>query len=305
MRIPRFICPEARGAREGDVVALDARESAHLVTVLRREAGAAILLLPGDGFEWTAKVVEADPRRATARLEERSRETTDSGPDGEPDSRAAACRIVLGLALARGGAFEAALESAAELGVDEVIPLVCARCVVRLGGGAEIARKVERWRRILESAAKQSGRLRFTALHAPMEFAEWTRWEREGAPPDFGISGEPARVAGGEAPRPGLWIAQPGARVSLFDEALRWHEANRFRPGRAPLRPPAAAAAAGGPPRAVVAIGPEGGFSPGELERAREEGFEAVRLPGATLRVATAAVAAVAAIQLALENSSE
>jgi hypothetical protein len=66
-----------------------------------------------------------------------------------------------------------------------------------LAGGAEIAEKLNAGGGFSNLRRNNRAALRFTALHAPMEFAEWTRWEREGAPPDFGISGEPARVAGG------------------------------------------------------------------------------------------------------------
>ena len=44
--------------------------------------------------------------------------------------------------------------------------------------------------------------------------------------------------------------------------------------------------------RVVIAIGPEGGFSEGEIEQAKSLGFEAIRLGESILRIETAAIAA-------------
>ncbi len=48
----------------------------------------------------------------------------------------------------------------------------------------------------------------------------------------------------------------------------------------------------------VLAVGPEGGWEPLEIEQAREAGFEPVSLGPRTLRSETAGMVAVAAVQL-------
>lgn len=50
------------------------------------------------------------------------------------------------------------------------------------------------------------------------------------------------------------------------------------------------------PARVLLAIGPEGGFTPGELERLRAAGLHPVRLGRTVLRIETAAAALVAAL---------
>lgn len=79
------------------------------------------------------------------------------------------------------------------------------------------------------------------------------------------------------AVRPGATglLLQPDAASSLADVA---------RSGRGPF---------------VVAIGPEGGFEPGEIAAAERAGYRAVRLGARILRTETAGLAALAALQTA------
>ncbi len=55
-------------------------------------------------------------------------------------------------------------------------------------------------------------------------------------------------------------------------------------------------------PRVVLAIGPEGGWTPEEFAGARASGFVAGSLGPRILRTETAVIAAIAAIQYALGN---
>ena len=68
------------------------------------------------------------------------------------------------------------------------------------------------------------------------------------------------------------------------------------RPLPAALQPP--------PTQVTLLIGPEGGFSPGELHLAQDAGAIAVRLGARVLRAETAAVAAAAITAAALESES-
>jgi 16S rRNA (uracil1498-N3)-methyltransferase len=56
---------------------------------------------------------------------------------------------------------------------------------------------------------------------------------------------------------------------------------------------------------ATIAVGPEGGFEPAELDRLRAARFRAVSLGANVLRFETAAVAALAIVRAALDASPE
>ena len=75
--------------------------------------------------------------------------------------------MVLGLALLKGDHFDLALEKCVELGVHRVIPLRADHCVVKWKESAA-AKKLARWRRVAESAMKQSGRSWLCEIPAPL-----------------------------------------------------------------------------------------------------------------------------------------
>jgi 16S rRNA (uracil1498-N3)-methyltransferase len=77
------------------------------------------------------------------------------------------------------------------------------------------------------------------------------------------------------------------------DDALRWVlEPQSALPPRTAAQPQR-----GGAVRAVMAVGPEGGFAPDELEAFRVAGFSQMGLGPRTLRTETAAIAALVWIQ--------
>lgn len=288
MRIPRFHCPAASASKPGDVVELDSRESHHLIHVLRRAPGDAVRLLPGDGREWEGTVSSAGPGpTAWVRIER----AVDPGDAGAAEALAAAerGRVVasVAVALARGGAFELTLEHLAELGADEIIPLQCSRCVVRLSGVSDIEHKMERWRRILESASKQSGRRALPVLRQPVEWREWIERERV----EREIGHEPGLDSR-------IWVATPENTTRfLFEEAADWLS----RTGVVPAEGGNGLLPVG---RVVCAIGPEGGFSPEEVRFALDRGAAAAWLGDHVLRVPTAAAAAMTAIRLAIRQAA-
>ena len=51
------------------------------------------------------------------------------------------------------------------------------------------------------------------------------------------------------------------------------------------------------PTQILAVVGPEGGWSDGEIERARDSGWKVVTLGGRTLRAETAAIIIVALLQ--------
>jgi 16S rRNA (uracil1498-N3)-methyltransferase len=73
------------------------------------------------------------------------------------------------MALPKGEKMEYILQKSVELGVGLVVPVTSERCVVRLTP-PEGQKKRERWQRIAEAAAKQSGRGLVPPVSAPVPF---------------------------------------------------------------------------------------------------------------------------------------
>lgn len=76
--------------------------------------------------------------------------------------------VTLYQAVPKGKRMDLVVEKAAELGATRVVPLLSDRAVVKPGEGS----KLERWRRIAESAARQSLRRAVPEVSSPMSFRE-------------------------------------------------------------------------------------------------------------------------------------
>lgn len=153
VRIPRIYTPQALTANQTFV--LEAAASRHLLTVLRLQPGAPLLLFDGTGNEFEARLDAVDHQAA--------RVTTGNARANRSESP---LRITLAQGLARGARMDYTLQKAVELGVAEIIPVVTARSVVRLDA-QQAARKHEHWQQLVISACEQSGRVRIPAVQAP------------------------------------------------------------------------------------------------------------------------------------------
>jgi 16S rRNA (uracil1498-N3)-methyltransferase len=154
----RMFLVEAAGwlsAAVGDEVDVTGTEGRHAVAVVRLRAGETVLL-GGDGRRAAATVTHTGRDSFAARL--------DSVVDEpEPDPR-----FVLVQALAKGGRDEQAVETATELGVDEVVPWSSARGVVVWRGREREERGRQRWESVCVAASKQSRRARVPVVSAPV-----------------------------------------------------------------------------------------------------------------------------------------
>jgi 16S rRNA (uracil1498-N3)-methyltransferase len=171
--------------------------------------------------------------------------------------------IILFQALPKGDKMDLIVRQAAEGGLAEIVPFVAEFSTAKTNGG----RKFSRWERIIKEARQQSGSAVPTVI-------------RDTVP------------AGGVFP---CWeqvkTRYPGVIGLLFHHIPLENESLHGYLGK------------GGKPSAVVlAVGPEGGFSPAEAERFTAAGFRPYTIKGAILRTETAALYAVAAVQILLSE---
>lgn len=235
--------------------------------------------LSGREAEHASKSLRLEPGDPVDLFDGRGRRFTGTietvGQDGAIEGRIVAVRaspsspagprVTLYLALLKPRGWDWALEKATELGVSGVAAVSCERSVVRLKSPDKIESFLARSRRVAMAASKQSGRPELPALAPPRPFEEaLARALREG----------PACLA--------------------WEGAASWSRAGEF-PGAGLRRD-------GGP--LGVFIGPEGGFSPRELEEARRLGAAFIGLGTNVLRSETAAVAALSVLFYELAGGS-
>ena len=153
MTLPLFLVPPelVAGVRVGASVGLDGAEGRHAATVRRIGVGEQVMLADGRGLRLTCDVVGVGPAQLDLAVVD-----VDDEPAPQP-------RFVLVQALAKGDRDDQAVESATELGVDEVVPWQAARCIVQWRGerGEKARRK---WETTVAAASKQSRRARVTVV---------------------------------------------------------------------------------------------------------------------------------------------
>ncbi len=134
-----------------DTLVLGGAEGRHAATVRRVRIGEAVDLADGRGTRAHCTVAALEPD--TVHLRVLSREV-------EPQLMP---RLVLVQALAKGDRGERAVELAAEVGIDEVIPWQAQRCIVQWEG-VRGEKALERWRSTAREAGKQSRRARLPVV---------------------------------------------------------------------------------------------------------------------------------------------
>ena len=79
--------------------------------------------------------------------------------------------VTLYQALAKGDKFDTVIQKAVECGVSRIVPVVCERCVVKLDEQNAV-KKVARWQKIADEAAKQCGRGILPQVKEPISFTK-------------------------------------------------------------------------------------------------------------------------------------
>lgn len=133
--------------RQAARVFLDGDEFHHLVRVLRKRKDEQIAVTDGCGAHFDVRIRRIGKRALEGDITA-ERQVGRSGT-----------RLTVALSMLKvPHRFEFFLEKATELGVDSVIPLITARTVVRAPTDEQRAKRLDRWRSIIRSAARQSGR---------------------------------------------------------------------------------------------------------------------------------------------------
>ncbi len=216
--------------------------------VLRLKPGDRIVLLDNSGLAYEAELLRLEPQAVYIRL------VGSFSPQTEPR-----LRLTLYQALPKGEKFEWILQKGTELGVAAFMPLVAERTALQKPERIS-PQRLERWQRIIQEAAEQSGRARLPELGPVRAFEET-------------LATLPAGM--------------PCLMAALAPQAV---------PLQRVLEPLRAAP----PEVMGLFIGPEGDFSPTEVAQAARAGLHLVSLGPRILRAETAGIAASAIILYAL-----
>jgi 16S rRNA (uracil1498-N3)-methyltransferase len=234
----------------------------------------SVLELPRETGAHLAKVLRArsgdevvlfngDGREFTGTIEnvKGSRVSTSIGAARNVD-RESPFELTLVQCVPRGDRMDFIVQKATELGVVRIVPVLSQRSVVRLDENQSTSKQAH-WRAVAVSACEQCGRNRLPSVDTPL--------------PLLSYLGGLAQATANEVLR---LVLEPeraqrtDARAGSIDTAISLSAS-----------------------RAEIAIGPEGGFAPEELEAFDLSAFARLGLGPRVLRTETAAIAAIAVLQ--------
>ncbi len=169
--------------------------------------------------------------------------------------------VTLIAAMPKGNGFDEVVYQATELGVACIVPLKSDRTLLDPS-----PRKLERWRRITQEAAEQSERQVVPTVLDPVDFTTSLQL------PETVEAHRYICVARGDAPH---------LLNCLQDKTLQLETGQSGSPQLSSV---------------VIATGPEGGWSPKEIEQATAAGFQSVSLGRRILRAVTAPIVALSLV---------
>jgi 16S rRNA (uracil1498-N3)-methyltransferase len=208
--------------------------------VPRAEGGGQVVALPEDEAQHLTRVLRLKAGAAIRVFDGRGREfdavvekaeksevLVAVGPQQPPPAAEPSVNVTLVQAVLKGDKMDDVVRDAVMMGVAAIQPTVTARTEVSLAALTKGGRH-ERWEKIAIASAKQCGRATVPEILAPAEFALI-----------------PPALADMAVPGPVLMLVEPGAAIM----SIAIHE----------LEPQT-------PRQAMVMVGPEGGWTPQEIE---------------------------------------
>ncbi|HEX8397921.1 MAG TPA: 16S rRNA (uracil(1498)-N(3))-methyltransferase [Pyrinomonadaceae bacterium] len=157
-----FAAPENFSEKE---IRLNEDESRHLRDVLRLRVGEKVAVFDGAGNEFLCSIEQIERKSVSLLILEKI-----NAPSPESD-----LNLTLAVALLKGEKFDLVVQKATELGVKQILPLETARADVKIKDEKDVAKKLERWRRIALEAAKQSGRAVVPLIEKPIGFEDFVK----------------------------------------------------------------------------------------------------------------------------------
>jgi 16S rRNA (uracil1498-N3)-methyltransferase len=238
-------------------------DARYLTDVLRIRPGESLTLCDGAQTDFLLSVDGIE-----------SRTVITSVVSSTPNSTEPPYQVTLYQALVKGDKMDLIIQKAVELGVTRIIPFSCDRSVVRIDEH-DAMKKVTRWQKIALEAARQSGRGIVPQISTPLRLQD--------ALSDAIGTADLAFLP---------WEGERDVLLStLLDDFVPqyFHSAKQDDTSRSK-------------PNSSFFIGPEGGFSPEEIEDAKRKGIATVSLGRRILRTETAGLFVLSSLVYRLET---
>lgn len=221
---------------QGKVVRITGSDFNHISHSLRLVPGDRVIVNSGDGVDNTLEIIDIDENRVKGKIIYFEKNKN------EPE-----LNITLAQAIPKKHNMDMVVQKCTEIGIKGVIPIETKRTIVKLKNKKR-QKRINRWQRIAEEAAKQSGRgciPRVMDVHNISELTEkFSLYDLILIP----------------------WVGEESRGLKEIWNNRRNLEENNI----------------------LIIIGPEGGFTADEVELVREKGGKSITLGPRVLRTETA-----------------
>ncbi len=219
-----------------DEIVITGSDVNHIKNVLRMRVGDVLSCNDSKGFVYKCRITEFLQDSIKLELVEKQQGNTELS-----------LKISLFQGLPKADKMELIIQKAVETGVFEIYPVINERSVVKLDEKTA-AKKTERWQKIAEAAAKQSGRGMIPVVHKPLSYKDAMKLAKENVNE--------------------IIFPYESAEGMVYSKKVITEAA--------------------GMESCAVFIGPEGGFSEAELELAKNNDARVISLGHRILRTETA-----------------
>lgn len=132
---------------QNEVITVEGEDVNHIVNVLRLQKQDKIQICDkNEEITYQTEIVDITKDGVKCKIIEKVTDTTES-----------TMQVTIFQGLPKSDKMEYIIQKTTELGVKNIVPVRMKRCIVKLEGKDEI-KKIDRWQKIAEMAAKQSGR---------------------------------------------------------------------------------------------------------------------------------------------------
>jgi len=247
-----------------DALVLRGSEAHHARDVLRLQPGGRVVVFNGRGHEITAEITKITRQEVLLRKMHEARVPP------------LPCQITLAQAIPKGKNMDLIVQKAVEIGAVEIAPLISERTIVHLEA-KEAAQKQAKWQQVAIEAAKQCGQNWLPTVQMPKTPREFFLTVEAGVTPAQDSRMQRASASGGPLQKTGSELRLIGSlqsdAVHLKTVLADYEREHHTRPASV-----------------LMCIGPEGDFTPAELNLARSNGCNPITLGPIILRVETAAI---------------
>jgi len=151
----RFFIPK-ENIKDGSIC-INSDDVAHITKVLRLGIGDQIICCDGQGNDYTAEISEVSKKEITCSI------ISEAKADTEPN-----ISVTLIQGIPKASKMDYIIQKTTELGISQIYPCSLSRCVSKVEGD----KKTDRWQKIAQEAAKQSGRGIVPIVNNPISIEE-------------------------------------------------------------------------------------------------------------------------------------